>query len=102
MPSPAAMLWHDFRIYQAYTRHTAIRRGNEEGVGIMLPMGGFVTAPGSAGPGIVPLKLKFESLDGFTINELHEPKVWQLQISKRNRKTVCGALSPAQNPRGAK
>jgi hypothetical protein len=63
--------------YKAYTRFNEIRRGSEEDVGIVLTIGGFVTAPGSAVPGIVPLKLEFESLDGFTINEVHGPKVWK-------------------------
>ena len=60
--------------YQAYTRYTAIRRGSEEDVGILLTSGGFVTAPSSAVPGVLPLQLEFEPLDGFTINEVQVPK----------------------------
>jgi len=63
--------------YQSYTRFTAIRRGSEEDVGIMLTIRGFVTAPSSTVPGVVPLKLEFEPLPGFTINEVHGPKVWK-------------------------
>lgn len=60
--------------YQAYTRYTAIRRGREENVGILLKSGGFVTAASSAVPGMLPLKLELEPLDGFTINEVQVPK----------------------------
>ena len=61
--------------YQAYTRFTAIRQGSEEDVGIMLTIGGFVTAADSVVPGIQPLKVEFEPLDGFTIKDVHGPKV---------------------------
>jgi len=63
--------------YQGYTRFTAIRRGSGEDVGILLTIGGFVTAPSSPVTGIAPLKVEFEPLDGFTINEVHGPKVWK-------------------------
>lgn len=63
--------------YQAYTRFTAVRRGKDEDVGIMLTIGGFVTAPNSAVAGIMPLKLEFDPLEGITINDVRGPKVWK-------------------------
>jgi hypothetical protein len=62
-------------LYRAYTRYDAIRRGRDEEVGIQLRTDGFVTSAKSAVPGVVPLKLEFEPLDGVTVKEIHDPKV---------------------------
>lgn len=79
--------------YQSYTRHTGIRRGSEEDVGILLTTGGFITAASSPVPGVVPLKLEFEPLDGFTINEVHGPKVYEsnFKVQGESVKVSAGA-----------
>jgi hypothetical protein len=61
--------------YRAYTRYDAIRRGREEDVGIQLRISGFVTARKALVPGVLPLKLEFEPLDGVTVKEVHDPRV---------------------------
>jgi len=63
--------------YQGYTRFTAIRRGSGEDIGILLTLGGFVTARSSPVAGAAPLKVEFEPLDGFSIEEVHGPMVWK-------------------------
>jgi len=79
--------------YQAYTRFTAIRRGTEEDVGIMLWVGGLVTTSESAVPGIQPLKIEFDHLDGFTIGEIHGPKLWKSNFKFRGE-TIKVSSSP--------
>src|SRR5262252_3787454 len=60
-------------LYQAYSRYDAIRRGAEEDIGIQLRIGAFV-ATASDAPGVVPLKLEFEPLEGITVKEIRAPR----------------------------
>jgi len=80
-------------LYQAYTRHTAIRRGTDEDVGIVMAIGGFVTVHKSAVPGVVPLQLEFEPLEGLQVRAVHDPEVYKSKF-KFQGQTVKVAWSP--------
>jgi len=79
--------------YTAYTRHTAVRRGRDEDLGIELSIIGFVTSQKPAVAGIVPLTIEFEPLEGFTVREVRGPKV-----SKSNFKFQGERVKVAASP----
>jgi len=79
--------------YQSYTRHTAIRRGRDEDVGIELWLSGVVVVRESKLPGVLPLTVEFEPLDGLTVQQVRGPRV-----SKINFPSAGSTIEAAQAP----
>jgi hypothetical protein len=65
-------------IYEAFSFYDGIRRGTAEDVAISVSSEGFLTTPRSPVPGIIPLKLDLDPIEGLTVSQLRYPKADKL------------------------
>jgi len=83
-------------IYEAYSFYDGIRRGTAENVAIRVSSEGFLTTPRSPVPGIVPLKLDLDPIEGLTVSKLRYPKAYNLNAKFHTNPISIARMDPIQ------
>lgn len=83
-------------IYEAYSFYDGIRRGTAENVAIQVSSEGFLTTPRSPVPGIIPLKLDLDPIEGLTVSKLRYPKAYNLNTKFHANPISVAGVDPIQ------
>jgi len=83
-------------IYDAYGFYDGIRRGTAENVAIRVAPEGFLTTPRSPVPGIIPLKLDLDPIEGLTVSKLRYPKAYNLNAKFHPNPIPIARMDPIQ------
>ena len=80
-PSSAAATGPTKPAYRSYTYYNEIRRGTTEDIAVQMAVPGLVTLAQSPVPGIVPLRLELQTVEGFTIDRIRYSKTSKRKLA---------------------